>query len=310
MPFASVPDYNSMGVISRIPALYRAIIIILFGIFAFDLMGVFVRILGEEFPIFQVSVMRNIFGTIPALLLVLAARSMTGLRKICTPYQIGLCMFRGIVVIFAQICYYTALSHIAFATATTLAFAGPMFITALSVPVLGHKVGFWRWSAVILGFIGVIIIMRPGADAFELYAVLPVLAAMGYALSSITVRLFHDEVGSSEIQLVTQLFSLIFSIIIMYIFSNPLPISSGEEWGKFIIMGFCGGIGVLCLITSYRLAEPGQVAPFEYLGIPISFILGYIFFSEAPFGQLIPGVFLIIAAGLIIVWRERRLKST
>jgi drug/metabolite transporter (DMT)-like permease len=123
-----------MGFIRRIPPLYRAIIIILFGIFAFDLMGVFVRILGKEFPIFQISVMRNIFGVIPPLLLVLAARSMTGLHKICTPYLIGLCAFRGITVIFAQISYYTALSHIAFATATTLAFAGPMFITALSVP--------------------------------------------------------------------------------------------------------------------------------------------------------------------------------
>ena len=304
-----MPDCNYMGFIRRIPPLYRAIIIILFGIFAFDLMGVFVRILGKEFPIFQISVMRNIFGVIPPLLLVLAARSMTGLHKICTPYLIGLCAFRGITVIFAQISYYTALSHIAFATATTLAFAGPMFITALSVPVLGHRVGFWRWSAVILGFVGVIVIMRPGADVFDMYAVLPVLAAIGYALSSITIRLFPEDIGSSEIQLMTQFFSLGFSVIVLFAFSSPVPITTGDEWLKFIIVGICGGIGVLCLVTSYRLAEPGQVAPFEYLGIPISFILGYVFFTEAPFDQLIPGVFLIIAAGLIIVWRERRLKS-
>lgn len=295
--------------ISRIPALYRAIAIILFGIFAFDLMGVFVRLLGQDFPIFQISVMRNMFGVIPALILVLLTSSLTGLRKVFTPSLISLCAFRGLVVNFAQICYYTALSHIAFATATTLAFAGPMFITALSVPILGHKVGFWRWSAVILGFVGVMAIMRPGADAFSVYATLPVLAALGYAISSITVRLFPDDIGSSEIQLVTQIFSLIFSIIILYIFSDPIPVTNGNDWLKFLIVGVCGGIGVLCLVTSYRLAEPGQVAPFEYLGIPISFILGYIFFKEAPFNQLIPGVFLIIGAGLIIVWRERRMKT-
>ena len=309
MPYASVLDYSHMGIIARIPALYRAILIILFGIFAFDLMGVFVRILGEEFPIFQISALRNIFGVIPALLFVMASGSIAGLRRICTPYQIGLCAFRGLSVIFAQICYYTALSHIAFATATTLAFAGPMFITALSVPVLGHKVGFWRWSAVILGFIGVIVIMRPGADAFEFYAILPVLAAVGYAMASVTVRLFPSDVGSSEIQLVTQIFSLVFSVIILLVFADPLPITGSADWLKFLMVGICGGIGVLCLVTSYRLVEPGQIAPFEYLGIPISFILGYIFFSEAPFDQLIPGVFLIIGAGLIIVWRERHINA-
>ncbi|HCP17789.1 MAG TPA: EamA/RhaT family transporter, partial [Alphaproteobacteria bacterium] len=109
----------------------------------------------------------------------------------------------------------------------------------------------------------------------------------------------------SEIQLVTQIFSLVFSVIILLVFADPLPITGSADWLKFLMVGICGGIGVLCLVTSYRLVEPGQIAPFEYLGIPISFILGYIFFSEAPFDQLIPGVFLIIGAGLIIVWRER-----
>jgi len=77
----------------------------------------------------------------------------------------------------------------------------------------------------------------------------------------------------------------------------------------FASVGICGGVGVLCLVSSYRLAEPGQLAPFEYFGIPISFVLGYLVFAEAPFDQLIPGVFIIIGAGLIIVWRERKLQS-
>jgi len=293
----------------NLPPLYRAIAIILFGILAFDMMGVVVRLLSDTFSIYQISTMRNLFGIIPALLFVLISRSMRGVLLMMTPRLIILTIFRALSVNLAQICYYTALSYIAFATATTLAFAGPLFITALSVPVLGHKVGFWRWSAVIIGFLGVMMIMRPSGDAFTVYAILPVLAAMGYALSSITVRLFPEDISSSAIQLVTQIFTTIFSIILLYMVSTPLPITMSNDWLMFASVGICGGVGVLCLVSSYRLAEPGQLAPFEYFGIPISFVLGYLVFAEAPFDQLIPGVFIIIGAGLIIVWRERKLQS-
>lgn len=293
----------------NLPPLYRAIAIILFGILAFDMMGVVVRLLSDTFSIYQISTMRNLFGIIPALLFVLISRSMRGVLLMMTPRLIILTIFRALSVNLAQICYYTALSYIAFATATTLAFAGPLFITALSVPVLGHKVGFWRWSAVIIGFLGVMMIMRPSGDAFTVYAILPVLAAMGYALSSITVRLFPEDISSSAIQLVTQIFTTIFSIILLYMVSTPLPITMSNDWLMFASVGICGGVGVLCLVSSYRLAEPGQLAPFEYFGIPISFVLGYLVFAEAPFDQLIPGVFIIISAGLIIVWRERKLQS-
>jgi len=294
----------------NLPPLYRAIAIILFGILAFDLMGVVVRLLSDEFSIYQISTMRNLFGTIPALVFVLISRSARDVFSIMTPRLFLLTVFRALSVNMAQICYYTALSYIAFAPATTLAFAGPLFITALSVPVLGHKVGFWRWSAVIIGFLGVMLIMRPGGDAFTIYAILPVVAAMGYALSSITVRLFPEEISSSAIQFVTQIVTTIFSVILLYALSTPLPITTGHDWLMFLSVGVCGGVGVLCLVSSYRLAEPGQLAPFEYFGIPISFVLGYLAFSEAPFGQLIPGVFIIIGAGLIIVWRERKHQTS
>ncbi len=294
----------------NLPPLYRAIAIILFGILAFDLMGVVVRLLSDEFSIYQISTMRNLFGTIPAVVFVLISRSARDVFSIMTPRLFLLTVFRALSVNMAQICYYTALSYIAFATATTLAFAGPLFITALSVPVLGHKVGFWRWSAVIIGFLGVMLIMRPGGDAFTIYAILPVVAAMGYALSSITVRLFPEEISSSAIQFVTQIVTTIFSVILLYALSTPLPITTGHDWLMFLSVGVCGGVGVLCLVSSYRLAEPGQLAPFEYFGIPISFVLGYLAFSEAPFGQLIPGVFIIIGAGLIIVWRERKHQTS
>jgi len=294
----------------NLPPLYRAIAIILFGILAFDLMGVVVRLLSDEFSIYQISTMRNLFGTIPAVVFVLISRSARDVFSIMTPRLFLLTVFRALSVNMAQICYYTALSYIAFATATTLAFAGPLFITALSVPVLGHKVGFWRWSAVIIGFLGVMLIMRPGGDAFTIYAILPVVAAMGYALSSITVRLFPEEISSSAIQFVTQIVTTIFSVILLYALSTPLPITTGHDWLMFLSVGVFGGVGVLCLVSSYRLAEPGQLAPFEYFGIPISFVLGYLAFSEAPFGQLIPGVFIIIGAGLIIVWRERKHQTS
>lgn len=87
------------------------------------------------------------------------------------------------------------------------------------------------------------------------------------------------------------------------------PIGSINDLYLFALMGFCGGVGVLCLVISYRLADPSSVSVFEYFGIPVSFVLGWLFFTEAPFSTLFPGVLLIIGAGLLIIFRERRVHQ-
>ena len=99
-------------------------------------------------------------------------------------------MGRGLSIVFAQGCFYLSIMNLEYATAATLVFATPIFLTALSVPLLGNMVGPWRWFAVLFGFLGIVIIVKPGSDIFSVYALLPVGAAFGYALSSVLVKLF------------------------------------------------------------------------------------------------------------------------
>ena len=122
--------------------LFWAVAIILFGIVAFDLMAVTVRMLGSEYPILQISVLRNIFGIIPASLLLIIGPGLSSLRRIINRHNLKIIMIRSFAVLVAQFSYYTALTKIEFATAATLGFTSPFFVTLLSIPLLGHQIGF------------------------------------------------------------------------------------------------------------------------------------------------------------------------
>ena len=289
---------------------FKAIAIILLGITAFDFMGVAVRTLGSNYSILQISVLRNLFGIIPALILLSLGPGIYALKQLKTFAYWKITVFRGAVVLLAQFCFYTSLTKIEFATASALGFTSPLFITMLSIPILGHKVGFFRIFAVCFGFLGVLAIFQPFDESFSYWLFLPVVAGFCYALSSILVRMFSDEFHSGSIQIGQQLVTCSIGAVILIFTGEFTQIDNSFDILVFILMGLCGGIGVLSLVISYRLVEPSILAPFEYFGIPISFILGWLFFSEAPFDILFPGVLFIIFAGLLIIYRESTLKET
>lgn len=283
--------------------------LILLAVFLFDVMGAIIKHLGDRYPPQQLSMLRNIFGLIPSLLVLYLNSEWHAKGRPLILRQWKLALFRGGLVAGAQLCLYTALLHLEFATASTLAFAGPLFITALSMPVLGERVGPWRWVAVAVGFIGIILIMKPGSDVFSPYALLPLGAAMGYASSSILIRRMDDDVPSAQINLYASLGALAGSILLLLATTEFVEIETKTDWLWLIGMGMGGGFAVLCLIGAYRLTRPANLAPFEYFGIPFSFAIGWVAFQEAPFDRLLPGALLIIAGGLLIVWRERRAKG-
>ena len=287
----------------------RAALILLAALFLFDVMGAIVKYLVRTYPAEELSVLRNLFGTIPAVLILLASKDWhaAGRPIIIRQWKLGL--GRGLFITFAQICFYTSLGHLEFATATTIGFSTPLFITALAWPVLGERVGIWRWLAVLIGFAGIVWVMRPGSDVFSYYALLPLAAALGYATATILVRKFDTDVPSPTINLYTTVGALLGSAIILLISGRFLPIASAADWLWILAMGLCGGLAVIGLVSAYRLTQPSNLAPFEYFGIFYSFILGWAIFGETPFGRLFPGVLLIIGGGLLIVWRERSKNS-
>ncbi len=283
----------------------RAVFFVLLAIFLFDLQGVIIKFLGERYPVQQLASFRNVFGLIPSLLVLLLSREWHSRGRILAIRQWRLGLGRGLYIAAAQFCFYLAITKMELATASTLTFIGPVLITLLSIPILEHRVGGWRWIAVVVGFCGVLLIMAPGTELFTLYSLLPLGAALGYSLSTVCVRLFDDTVPTALINMYASVGALLGALGILFATTGYLGVYSLNDWLLLILMGLVGGFAVLSLITAYRLTQPANLSPFEYFGIPFAFVLGWIFFDEAPFGRLIPGVFLIVAGGLIIAWRER-----
>ncbi len=286
----------------------RAVLFMMLAILMFDIQGAIIKHLGDHYPVQQIATMRNLFGILPSFLVLYFSHEWRAGRRTIRITQWKLALFRGAVIASAQLSFYWSLTIMEFATASTLAFAGPLFITTLSIPILHTRVGAIRWLAVITGFVGIIMVMRPQGDMFQSTALLPVVAAFCYGLSSVMVRLFDDKTPTATINLYTTLSALICMFVAMLVFDAFRPITVYSDWLWMIAMGLVGGFAVLFLIIGYRLTQPSNLSPFEYFGIPFSFAIGFLIFGEAPFDKLFPGVILIIAGGLLIVWRERRIQ--
>ena len=269
-------------------------------------MAAIVKHLGDDYPAQQLAALRNLLGLVPTLIVLLTSREWHEQGKPVRIVQWKIAFSRGLFVAVAQFCFYTSLVHLEFATASTLAFAGPMFVTALSVPLLRERVGSWRWSAVLIGFSGVVLVMRPGSDLFTPYALLPLGAALGYALSAVTVRLVPGSVPSPMLNAYAHVSAFLGATVLTLATTGYVPIATATDWAWIVAMGLCGGTGVLCLVVAYRMTKPSNLAPFEYFGIPFAFGLGYLFFGEAPFDRIFPGVVLIVGGGFLIIWRDRR----
>ncbi|MEM9575548.1 MAG: DMT family transporter [Pseudomonadota bacterium] len=286
-----------------------AIFLSLVALSLFDAMGLVIKLLSERYSAMELSAWRNFFGLFPALIAVFASRAWHAAGRPLRIRQWKLAFARGAIVTVAQLCFYISLGVLAFATASTITYANALFMTALAVPLLGEHVGWMRWGAVLIGFVGVLLIMQPGTDAFTPYALLPLGAAFFYALVGVTARLFDEDVPSPLISLYAQVTAILVSTLVALSWDGFTPIQSWGDLGWIMAMGAFGGTAVLFLVASYRMTEQSNLAPFSYFGIPLAFLLGWLFFDETPWDALFPGAFLIAAGGLLIIWRERRLKA-
>ncbi|WP_425404050.1 DMT family transporter [Hwanghaeella sp.] len=285
--------------------LLRGIALILTAIALFDVMAAIIKYMGASYSPQQLSMFRCFFGVFPAIALLFVSRDWHRSGRPIKMRQWPLGLLRGLFVAIAQFCYYTSLANLEFALAATLTFAGPLFVTGLSVPVLKAKVGLWRWIAVLIGFTGLVMIMQPGTDIFTFYVLLPLCAAFGYASSSVSVKLIDDGVPTPTINLYATAGALAGAVFFVLVTDAYRAVGSAEDWMWLFAMGLAGGLAVFSLVSAYRQTAPSNLAPFEYFGIPLSFAIGWLVFGETPFDRLVPGVFLIVAGGIIIFWRER-----
>ncbi len=285
-----------------------AIVLSLIALTLFDGMGLIIKHLSPHYSAAELSAWRNIFGLVPSVIALWSSKAWHASGKQMKIRQWKLALMRGVIVTFAQLSFYLSLGLMAFATASTITYANALFMTALSVPLLAEKVGWVRWSAVMIGFAGVVMVMQPGSDAFSITALLPLAAAALYALVAVTARLFDDDVPNPLVSVYSTIASAIGAIIVTLFWGGFTPIASLGDLGWIMGMGAFGGTAVLFLVASYRMTEPSNLAPFSYFGIPLAFVLGWMFFDETPWSTLFPGAILIALGGLLIVWRERQLK--
>ncbi|MEP1962798.1 DMT family transporter [Tateyamaria sp.] len=288
-----------------------AICLSLVALVLFDSMGLVIKHLSSAYSAAELSAWRNLFGIFPAIVALFLSRHWHRAGRRWRIRQWKLALGRGAVVTVAQLFFYLSLGLMEFATASTITYANALFMTALAVPLLGEQVGWVRWSAVLIGFVGVILVMQPGSDTFTPVALLPLAAAAFYAFVGVSARMMDDDVPSALVNLYASCASLVGASLVALSFGGFTPIQSSTDMAWLISMGGFGGTAVLFLVISYRMTEQSNLAPFSYFGIPLAFLMGWLFFDETPWSTLFPGALLIAVGGLLIIWRERkRSRST
>ena len=283
---------------------YLAVATMLLAILCIDLYMVIIKFLGDEYSIIQLTLFRNVAAVIPLLLLILFTNEFSSIFKNIGNKFLILSCLRGICFLSMNVFIFISVVNLEFATAMTLTFSSPFFIVILSIILLSEKIGIYRWSAVVIGFVGVVMIMKPTSEIFSFYSIFPILTAIAWAFSVIILKFIKGNHSTAKIQLYTLIFNVIGGLILFFVTTGHVEIKNFKDFILMTMTGILGGTAAILFIYSYRLISASKIASFEYLGIPSSFILGWIFFNEAPWSQLFPGVFVIIFAGMIIIWRD------
>ena len=284
---------------------YLAIVTMLLAILCVDMYMVVIKFLGNEYTVIQLAVFRNIAGVIPLFILILFTKEYISVFKNLNSKFIVLSFFRGLAFLSMNIFIFISVINLEFATAMVLTFSSPFFIVILSIIFLKDKVGVYRWSAIFIGFFGVVLIVQPGSDIFSFYSIFPILTAIAWALSVIILKFIPDGHSTAKIQLYTLIFNVIGGVVLFLLTTGHAEIKSTQDFFLMTLTGILGGTAAILFIYSYRLISASKMASFEYFGIPSSFVLGWLFFNEAPWEQLFPGVFVIVFAGMIIIWRDK-----
>jgi drug/metabolite transporter (DMT)-like permease len=268
-----------------------------------------VRYLGDRYPVGQVVFFRSAFAILPVVVIYAWRRELEAAVRTGQPFRhIG----RGLTAVGAMFCNFSALARLPVVDATAISFVSPLITVAMSALILKERVRIYRWSAVIVGFSGVLVMLAPRLDigssaasaAGTLGAVLGLTGAFFSAGSTIQTRALTVSETTSSIVFY---FSLICALAGLLTWPFGWTTPTWPELAALIIVGICGGLAHILLTESYRLAPASLVAPFDYTSMLWALILGFAVFGEVPSGLVFVGAGIIAGAGLFVIWRERQL---
>ena len=290
-----------------------------FAIIFFSINDVLIKFLSGGYALHEVVLIRSVLGL---MIIVAVIAPLTDGWTIAKTQRLPMHLLRGFCVVMANMMFFLGLAAMPLADAVAIFFVSPLMITLFSILFLGETVGPRRWAAIFIGLFGVLLIVRPGTSAFQVASLLPVVAAIAYALIHIIAR----KIGGTE-SAATMAFYIQITFIVVCLLIG-LAIGDGRygdqshpsleflfkawswpvlsDWPYFAFLGVGVAIGGYFISHAYRIAEAAFVAPFEYLAMPLAVLWGYLVFDELPDLLTWVGIALIVGSGLFTVFREHK----
>ena len=269
---------------------------------AFSLMDVIVK-WSDDYPVGQVLFFRGFFGIIPILFLIPKDRYVDFYKTTRPMLHLKRCL-AGLI---ALVAIFIALRNLPLATVVSISFAAPIFTTIFSIFMLNEKVGFYRWLAVIVGFVGIVIISEPGFSSLNFYYIYPIIFCLGLSYVAIAIR----KLSSTEpVWLISFFFSFSIMILSFFSFYQNWILPSFIDLFLLAMIGILGGLANLWLSQSYKFSEVSLVTPLKYLALIFAIIFGYFIWHEIPSLKTLLGAVLVILSSIIIFRREMILKKS
>jgi drug/metabolite transporter (DMT)-like permease len=277
----------------------RGIGYIVVAMAALSTMDTLIKWLAGHFPIMQIYLFRALFALVPILFWVARSGTFGALRT----DRLLAHVWRSVFGIMALVSFIYALRYMPLTDAVAIGFSAPLMITAFSSPLLGERVSRRRWAAVGFGFIGVIVMIRPGSSLFHPVALIALVSALSYALGIIAIRRM---IRTESTPAMAFYLSLIGAAVGLASIPFGWVWPSGPQFLALLSVGLLGGVGQLLLTAAYRLAPAAVIAPFDYSAMLYVTILGYVVFGELPDAALMIGAAIVVASGLVLVRGESR----
>ncbi len=260
------------------------------------------KYLSASLPVGQVIFLRYIIATVYAAIVL----SATGGLRFFKTKKPGMQFIRGILLAIATVTNFIALQYLRLDQTSAIMFSSPFWVCALSVPLLGESVGPRRWGAIVVGFLGVLVIVRPGTDGFHWAMLVSLVSPIAVSLYLIASR----KVGETDSAQTSMFYpTLVGTIAVLPMLPPEWAPPTGYEWFVALVMGIAGGVGHQMLSQAHRMAPAPILAPFIYTQIISMAAMGYIFFGDVPDLWTFAGAAIVIGSGLYLLARERQLKT-
>jgi S-adenosylmethionine uptake transporter len=301
--------------------LLQAVAILATGKLLFAIQDVIIKEMSGGYAVHQIMAIRGLVA-IPILLLLIHLRGGLGVLR---HHRATLHLLRGTLMLVAFMCFYVALAGTSLTTATALFFTAPFFITLLSVPLLGERVGLRRIAGIAIGFAGVLIVLRPNTETFSFYDLLPILAAFFYSCCQLMVRVLKMTEPPAVMSLYASIAFVVLGSLCGLVLSSVGAAPGADVSTQFllrawtmpdgfdilllVLTGLTSALGFMCSSNAYQREQASRISPFEYVMIVWVTLLSYLIWSELPDAMTWLGITLIVGSGIYVIHREGQIEA-